>query len=152
MARRHARLSGLTITYRQSTAEQLAETGSEPYDVVTCMELLEHVPDPASIVRACHRLVKPDGDVFFATLNRTIKSFLLAIIAAEYLLGIVRKGTHRFHKFIRPEELDAWAHACGLVRRDLTGLQYNPVLGRKRLGGRSDVNYLMHFKKSGPAA
>lgn len=148
-ARRHAALSGLAIAYRQATVEEMAAAGSERYDVVTCMELLEHVPDPESVVSACQRLVKPDGDVFFATLNRTVRAFLLAILAAEYLLGVVKPGTHRYRRLIRPEEIDAWASRAGLVRKDLTGLQYNPVLKKKRLGGGTRVNYLMHFTRTG---
>jgi 2-polyprenyl-6-hydroxyphenyl methylase/3-demethylubiquinone-9 3-methyltransferase len=150
VARRHARASGLSIRYRQVTAEQLAESHADSYDVVTCMELLEHVPEPGAIVRACHRLVKPGGHVFFATLNRTFSAWLLAIVAAEYVLGIVKKGTHTHRKFIKPAELDAWAGEAGLVHQDLSGLHYNPVLGRKWLGGHTHVNYLMHYKK--PAA
>lgn len=145
VARRHAAESGLSISYRKITAEELAATESGFYDVVTCMELLEHVPDPASVVAACRRLVVPGGDVFFATLNRTVRAFLLAILAAEYLLGIVKRGTHRYHRLVRPEEIEAWAARAGLVRKDLTGLQYNPVLKKIRLGGGTKVNYLMHF-------
>jgi 2-polyprenyl-6-hydroxyphenyl methylase/3-demethylubiquinone-9 3-methyltransferase len=151
VARNHARLSGLQIEYRQTTAEQLAELQSDVYDVVTCMELLEHVPQPASIVGACQRLVKPDGDVFFATLNRTFLSWLLAIVAAEYVLGIVKRGTHDLGKFIKPAEIDGWAGKTGLVRQDVTGLHYNPILKRKWLGGHTLVNYLMHFKKPATA-
>jgi len=148
-ARRHARESGLTITYRQITAEDLAADEADRYDVVTCMELLEHVPDPASVVDACRRLVKPGGHVFFATVNRTVRAFVLAILAAEYLLGIVKRGTHQYRRLIRPQEIDHWANRAGLIRKDLTGLQYNPVLKKKRLGGGTGVNYLMHFIRPG---
>ena len=146
-ARQHALDSGLEIVYRRITVEELAAIEAGAYDVVTCMELLEHVPNPASVVQACSRLVTPDGDVFFATLNRNWVSYLLAVIAAEYVLGVVKKGTHTYRKFIKPSELDTWASASGLVRRNLTGLQYNPVLNKKRLGGKAAVNYLMHFSK-----
>ena len=111
------------------------------------MELLEHVPQPAAVIAACQQLVRPEGDVYFATLNRTWKAFVLAIIAAEYLLGVVKRGTHTYRRFLKPEEIDSWARNTGLIRRDLTGLHYNPVLGRKWLGGSADVNYLMHFQK-----
>ena len=149
VARRHLQETGLTVTYRRITAEDLAESDPESFDVVTCMELLEHVPDPTSIVQACHQLVKPGGDVFFATLNRTFKAYLLAIIAAEYILGIVKKGTHKYSKFIKPTEINTWSEKTGLTRQDLTGLHYNPVLRRKWLGGNVDVNYLAHYKKMG---
>ena len=147
VASQHALDSGLDIVYRRVTAEELAETEAGVFDVVTCMELLEHVPNPPSVVKACSRLVRPGGDVFFATLNRNWVSFLLAIIAAEYILGIVKRGTHTYRKFVKPSELDGWAAESGLVLRNLTGLQYNPVLKKKRLGGKATVNYLMHFSK-----
>lgn len=146
-ARAHAAAGGLKIAYRRATAEELADESPGAYDVATCMELLEHVPDPPSIVRACGRLVKPGGAVFFATLNRTLKSFLLAIVAAEYILGIVKKGTHAHRRFVKPLELGRWAADAGLRQQELTGLYYNPVLNRKKLGGSPAVNYLMLFKK-----
>lgn len=145
VARRHALAGGLEIDYRKSTAEDFTVTHGGAYDVVTCMELLEHVPHPPSVVRACSQLAKTGGDVFFATLNRNILSFLLAIVAAEYILGIVKRGTHSYRKFIKPSELTEWAVKSGMVRRNLTGLQYNPVLKTRRLGGKATVNYLMHF-------
>ena len=150
-ARLHMQSSGLRIDYRKCTAEALAETEPEAFDIVTCMELLEHVPQPAEVVAACQRLVKPRGDVYFATLNRTWKAFVLAIVAAEYLLGVVKRGTHTYRRFLKPEEIDAWARKVGLVLNDLTGLQYNPVFGRQWLGGKPDVNYLMHFRKQAPS-
>jgi 2-polyprenyl-6-hydroxyphenyl methylase/3-demethylubiquinone-9 3-methyltransferase len=146
-ARSHAETSGLKIIYRRTTAEEMANASPRSFDVATCMELLEHVPDPPSVVRACGHLVKPGGAVFFGTLNRTLRSFLLAIIAAEYILGIVKKGTHTYRRFIKPSEIDRWAATAGLLHQDLTGLYYNPVFKRMGLGGSSAVNYLMQFTK-----
>jgi 2-polyprenyl-6-hydroxyphenyl methylase/3-demethylubiquinone-9 3-methyltransferase len=146
-ARVHLRKTGLDVDYQQATAEQFAETHPDRFDVVTCLELLEHVPDPASVVAACKTLARPGGDVFFATLNRNLKSFLFAIIGAEYILGLVRKGTHRYRKFIKPAELKDWAAHAGLSFMDLTGLHYNPILKRYTLGGNTHVNYLAHFKR-----
>jgi len=147
VARLHLRHSGLNVDYRQATAEKFARTHADRFDVVTCLELLEHVPDPAPVVAACKTLVRHGGDVFFATLNRNLKSFLFAIIGAEYILGLVRKGTHAYHKFIKPVELKRWAIDSGLFFQDLTGLHYNPILRRYSLGGNTHVNYLMHFRK-----
>jgi 2-polyprenyl-6-hydroxyphenyl methylase/3-demethylubiquinone-9 3-methyltransferase len=147
VARTHAQTAGLKIAYRQATAEEMATAAPGAYDAATCMELLEHVPDPASIVSSCGRLVKPGGSVFIGTLNRTLRSFLLAIVAAEYILGVVKKGTHAHRRFVKPGEIERWAATAGLRRKDLTGLYYNPVLGRKGLGGSAAVNYLMHFEK-----
>ncbi len=147
VARAHAAAAGLKIVYQRTTAEELAELSPGAYDVATCMELLEHVPDPTSIVRACGHLVKPGGAVFFGTLNRTLRSFMLAIIAAEYILGIVKRGTHTHRRFVKPAEIDRWAENAGLVHRDLTGLTYNPVFKRMGLGGSPAVNYLMQFTK-----
>ena len=146
VARLHLRHSNLEVDYQQATAEQFAETHPAQFDVVTCLELLEHVPDPASVIRACTTLVKPGGDVFFATLNRNPKSFLFAIIGAEYILGLVRKGTHTYRKFIKPQELKDWAEKAGLALMDLCGLHYNPFLRRYTLGGNTHVNYLAHFR------
>jgi 2-polyprenyl-6-hydroxyphenyl methylase/3-demethylubiquinone-9 3-methyltransferase len=134
------------VDYQRATAEQFAETHSARFDVVTCLELLEHVPDPASVINACKTLAKPGGDVFFATLNRNLKSFLFAIVGAEYILGLVRKGTHTYRKFIKPRELKDWALRAGLACVDLCGLHYNPFLKRYSLGGNTHVNYLAHFK------
>ncbi len=150
VARLHMRQSGLRLHYLRATAEQYAATRPQGFDVVTCLELLEHVPKPSSVVGACSRLVKPGGDVFFATLNRNLKSFLFAIVAAEYILGMVRRGTHSWRRFIKPAELNRWAAAAGFVFEDLTGLHYNPFLRRYSLGGNTHVNYLMHFRKPVP--
>ena len=149
-ARYHQKESGLAIDYRQTTAELLTETHAACFDVVVCFELLEHVPEPRSVVAACGKLVKPEGDVFFATLNRNVKSFIFAIIGAEYLLGLVPKGTHTFRRFIRPSEMTGWAENAGLRLQDMTGLHYNPFLKRYSLGGNLKVNYFAHFKKCGP--
>jgi 2-polyprenyl-6-hydroxyphenyl methylase/3-demethylubiquinone-9 3-methyltransferase len=131
--------------------EQLAAKASGVFDVVTCMELLEHVPDPSAVVAACARLVRPGGDVFFATLNRNLKSLVFAIIGAEYILRLVQRGTHSFHRFIKPSELQAWCGRSGLALQDLCGLNYNPFLKRYSLGGNAHVNYLMHVRRSGSA-
>ena len=146
-ARMHLRKTGLDVDYQQATAEQFAESYPDRFDVVTCLELLEHVPDPASVVAACKTLARPGGDVFFATLNRNLKSFLFAVIGAEYILGLVRRGTHSYRKFIKPAELKDWAAHAGLSFMDLTGLHYNPILRRYTLGGNTHVNYLMHYKR-----
>ena len=148
VARLHLQDSGLDVDYQQATAEQFAETHPAQFDVVICLELLEHVPDPGSVIKACKTLVKPGGDVFFATLNRNPKSYLFAIIAAEYILGLVRKGTHTYRKFIKPVELVSWARAAGLVSMNLCGLHYNPFLKRYTLGGNTHVNYLAYFKRA----
>jgi 2-polyprenyl-6-hydroxyphenyl methylase/3-demethylubiquinone-9 3-methyltransferase len=139
------------VDYRCVAAEALAAEQPGVFDVVTCMEMLEHVPDPASIVRACARLVRPGGDVFFSTINRTPRAYLLAIVGAEHLLRLVPQGTHDYAKFIRPSELDGWSRAAGLELREATGLHYDPVLGRHRLGGNVEVNYLLHAQRpAGP--
>ena len=143
----HMRISGVPIDYRLSTAEDFASAFPHSFDVVTCMELLEHVPDPGSVVRACGRLVKPGGSVFFATLNRNIKSFLFVIVAAEYLLGMLERGTHTWRRFIKPSELTVWGEEVGLSCRDLTGLHYNLLTHRYSLGGDLHTNYLAHLIK-----
>jgi 2-polyprenyl-6-hydroxyphenyl methylase/3-demethylubiquinone-9 3-methyltransferase len=143
----HSEQSGLEINYQHGTAEKFSGTHSEHFDVITCLELLEHVPEPSSIVTACWKLVKPGGDVFFATINRNPKAFLFAIVGAEYILGLVRKGTHTYRKFIRPAELEHWAGKVGLTLKDRTGLHYNPFTRNYSLGGNVHVNYMMHFCK-----
>jgi 2-polyprenyl-6-hydroxyphenyl methylase/3-demethylubiquinone-9 3-methyltransferase len=148
VARAHMAASDLAIDYRQAMAEELAEKRAGHFDAVVCMELLEHVPRPASIVSACARLVRPGGDVFFATVNRTWLSWLLVIFAAEYVMGIVRKGTHAYGKLVRPEELTIWARDAGLSLENLTGLRYIPLGGYAALCRSTQMNYLMHFKKS----
>jgi 2-polyprenyl-6-hydroxyphenyl methylase/3-demethylubiquinone-9 3-methyltransferase len=141
VARMHLYESGLQVDYLRMTAEALAEQEPESFEVVTCMEMLEHVPDPASVVRACARLVRPGGHVFFSTLNRNPKSYLYAIIGAEYVLGLLPKGTHEYRKFIRPSELAAWMRTAGLELRELTGMSYNPLTGSYSLTSDISVNY-----------
>lgn len=151
VARRHAQASGLAVDYRRTTAEEIAAEAPGAFDIVTCMELLEHVPKPSSIVAACARLVKPGGELFFATLNRNLKSWVFAILGAEYLLGLVQRGTHSYSRLIKPSELQAWCNGCGLSIEDICGLHYNPFLKRYSLGGNTHVNYLMHARRPYPA-
>lgn len=147
VARLHQAESGTDVTYLNSTAEALAETEPEAFDVVTCLEMLEHVPSPAAIVDACATLVKPGGDVFFSTINRNAKAFLFAIVGAEYVLKMLPAGTHEYSKFIRPSELAAWGRAAGLTHESSIGLHYNPLTSEYSLGENVDVNYLMHFRR-----
>ncbi len=147
VARLHLLESGQHVNYERMPVERLAEERTGAFDVVTCMEMLEHVPDPASLVNACAQLVKPDGHVFFSTLNRNPKSFLFAIVGAEYLLQLLPKGTHDFAKFIRPSELDHWIREAGLSTQDITGLLYNPLTQSYKLGPDVDVNYMVCTQK-----
>jgi len=147
VAQLHLKESGLKVSYQKITAETLAVESPAHFDAVTCMEMLEHVPEPAAIVQACATLVKPGGHVFFSTLNRSAKSFILAILGAEYLLRLIPRGTHEYAKFIRPSELDQWARHAGLELRDSAGLHYNPLTRHYWLGGNMDVNYYMHFTR-----
>ena len=144
VAKLHMLESGAEVDYRQITAEALAAEKPGSYDVVTCMEMLEHVPDPASVIQACATLVKPGGNVFFSTINRNMKAYLFAIVGAEYIMQMLPKGTHDFAKFIRPSELEAWARAADLHLDDLTGMSYNPLNQQYSLGKDIRVNYLMH--------
>jgi 2-polyprenyl-6-hydroxyphenyl methylase/3-demethylubiquinone-9 3-methyltransferase len=143
-ARRHAEAGGVSLRYIEEDVAVHAEHHPAAYDIVTCMELLEHVPDPEALVAACSRLVRPGGTVFFSTICRSLKSFLFAIVAAEHLLKLVPKGTHEYAKLIRPSELAAWCRACGLTVRDLSGLRFDPFTRDHRIGGTPDVNYLCH--------
>lgn len=147
VAKLHALESGVSVDYRQMTAEQLAAAEPASFDVVTCMELLEHVPDPASLVSACAQLAKPGGQVFFSTINRNPKSFLFAVVGAEYVLNMLPKGTHDYAKFIRPAELARWIRAAGLNLKDLTGMRYNPLTHHYDLVSDVSVNYLVHAVK-----
>ncbi|WP_455231995.1 bifunctional 2-polyprenyl-6-hydroxyphenol methylase/3-demethylubiquinol 3-O-methyltransferase UbiG [Geopseudomonas aromaticivorans] len=143
VARLHQLESGVQVDYRQSTTEALAAEMPGQFDVVTCLEMLEHVPDPASVIAACQRLVKPGGQVFFSTINRNPKAYLLAIVGAEYLLKMLPRGTHDFKKFIRPSELGAWCRGSGLEVKDIVGLTYNPLSKTYKLGSDVDVNYMI---------
>ncbi len=143
VAELHTLESGVEVTYRLIAAEALAAERPASFDVVTCMEMLEHVPDPSAIVAACGRLVRPGGLVFFSTLNRNPKSYLYAIIGAEYLLNLLPKGTHDYSRFIRPSELDRWIRAADLVTLDVTGMGYNPLTQSYSLSEDRDVNYLV---------
>ena len=147
VARLHLYESGVQVDYLCMTAEELAEQEPESFEVVTCMEMLEHVPDPTSVVHACAHLVKPGGHLFFSTLNRNPKSYLYAIIGAEYVLGLLPKGTHEYRKFIRPSELAAWMRAAGLELRELTGMSYNPFTGSYALTSDISVNYFAHAER-----
>ncbi|EFK08567.1 3-demethylubiquinone-9 3-O-methyltransferase [delta proteobacterium NaphS2] len=146
-ARHHARTKGIRVDYRQTTVETLAATLSDHYDVVTCMELLEHVPDPGSVIRACSRVVKPGGDFIFATINRNIQSFIFAIVGAEYILRLLPIGSHQYGRLLKPRELRRWGEECRLQLQDVTGLGYNPFTTRYFLTTDTRVNYMAHFKK-----
>ncbi|QYZ67611.1 MAG: 3-demethylubiquinone-9 3-methyltransferase [Gammaproteobacteria bacterium (ex Lamellibrachia satsuma)] len=149
VARLHLLESGLEVNYERIPVERLAAEQPASFDVVTCMEMLEHVPDPASVINACATLVKPGGHVFFSTLNRNPKSYLFAIVGAEYLLRLLPRGTHDFNKFIRPSELDRWIRDAELETKDMTGLVYNPLSRSYKLGPDVDVNYMVHTRKDG---
>ncbi|MDD5404371.1 MAG: bifunctional 2-polyprenyl-6-hydroxyphenol methylase/3-demethylubiquinol 3-O-methyltransferase UbiG [Sulfuricella sp.] len=143
VARLHLLESGQKVDYRLITVEALAQQEPEQYDIVTCMEMLEHVPDPASIVRACSQLVKPGGQVFFSTLNRNLKSYLYAVIGAEYVLNMLPRGTHEYAKFLKPSELARHCRAAGLVVDEITGMSYNPLSKIYSLGENTSVNYML---------
>lgn len=147
-ARLHARASSLSIDYRDTSAEQLAAESPGRFDVVTCMELLEHVPDPASVVEACATLVRPGGAVFFSTINRNARAWLFAIVGAERVLRLLPAGTHDARAFIRPAELARWARGTGLELNDLTGLHYNPITRHYFLADDTRVNYLAHCTRT----
>jgi len=148
VARLHLLESGLEVDYQRIPVEQLAEQQPGSFDVVTCMEMLEHVPDPASVIEACARLAKPGGRLFFSTLNRNPKSYLFAIVGAEYLLRLLPRGTHDFAKFIKPSELDGWIRRAELLTDEMVGLTYNPLTGQYRLvPGDVDVNYMVSCRK-----
>nr|WP_086938796.1 bifunctional 2-polyprenyl-6-hydroxyphenol methylase/3-demethylubiquinol 3-O-methyltransferase UbiG [Thaumasiovibrio occultus] len=144
IAKLHGLETGVKVDYQQTTAEQHAADNPGLYDVVTCMEMLEHVPDPASVIQACSQLVKPGGHVFFSTLNRNMKSYLFAIVGAEHIMKVVPKGTHEHSKFIRPSELMAFIDPTPLQERHITGLHYNPLFDSYKLGHNVDVNYIVH--------
>jgi len=148
VARLHLLESGVQVDYQQITAEELAAKKPAAFDVVTCLEMLEHVPDPSSVIKACADLCKPGGHLYFSTINRNPKAYLFAILGAEYLLKLLPKGTHDFEKFIRPSELGHWTRAAGLELKDMTGMTYNPITKRYKLDANDvDVNYLIHCVK-----
>lgn len=144
VAKLHQRESKRDVDYRKITVEDLAAEQPASFDVVTCMEMIEHVPDPASVISACAKLVKPNGHVFFSTINRHPQAFLFAIVGAEYVLNMLPKGTHEYEKFVRPSELERWARHAELKVKDMTGMHYNPLTKRYWLGSGVNVNYLVH--------
>lgn len=144
VARLHLFESGHKVDYRHVSAEQFASENPGAFDVVTCMEMLEHVPDPASTIAACATLVKPGGHVFFSTLNRNLKSYLFAVVGAEYILKLLPRGTHEYAKFIKPSELARYCRHSGLETCELIGMTYNPLTKVYALGDDTDVNYLVH--------
>lgn len=148
VARLHLFESGQKVDYRHCSAEQFAAENADSFDAVTCMEMLEHVPDPSSTVAACAQMVKPGGDVFFSTLNRNPKSYLLAVVGAEYVLNLLPRGTHEYDKFIKPSELARYCRDAGLEFVELLGMSYNPLTRVYSLGPNTDVNYLVHAKRA----
>jgi 2-polyprenyl-6-hydroxyphenyl methylase/3-demethylubiquinone-9 3-methyltransferase len=147
VARLHAMESELDIDYQQVTAEEFAEQNPASHDVVTCMEMLEHVPDPSSVIDACYSLVKPGGSVYFSTINRNPKSYLFAIIGAEYMMKMLPRGTHDYARFIKPSELDQWARNAGLKLMELKGVSYNPFTGLFSQSSDVDVNYMARYTR-----
>ena len=145
VARLHAAESGLAIDYRVAAAEELVQESPGRFEVVTCMEMLEHVPDPAAMIATLARLLRPGGALFVSTLNRNLKSFLLAIVGAEYLLRLIPRGTHEYERLIVPSELARWARAAGLTLVELAGIEFNPLTGYVALSDDVSVNYLAHL-------
>lgn len=152
VARLHLFESKLDVHYEKAEASVYAERYPERFDVVTCMEMLEHVPDPAAIVRSCFALLKPGGDLFVSTINRNPKSWLFAVVGAEYILRLLPRGTHDYAKFIRPSELASWARHAGFTQGEIKGMTYNLLSRTYSLGRDVDVNYLMHFNKPAHAS
>ena len=148
VAKLHSLETGVKVDYEKIAAEDLAASHPASFDVVTCMEMLEHVPDPQSSITACATLAKPGAHVFFSTINRNAKAYLLAVIGAEYVLRMLPKGTHDYSRFIKPSELDRWCRHAGLEIRQIVGLTYNPVTKTYGLGQDTDVNYLVHTVRS----
>ncbi|MEO8002695.1 MAG: bifunctional 2-polyprenyl-6-hydroxyphenol methylase/3-demethylubiquinol 3-O-methyltransferase UbiG [Arenimonas sp.] len=147
IAKLHLYESNVKVDYRLQSVESLAEEMTGQFDAVTCMEMLEHVPDPSSILRACEKLLKPGGKLFVSTLNRTPAAFAIAIVGAEYLANLLPKGTHEYQKFIKPSELASWCRAEGFNVQDISGLAYNPMSGKAWVNDRTDINYLMTAEK-----
>jgi 2-polyprenyl-6-hydroxyphenyl methylase/3-demethylubiquinone-9 3-methyltransferase len=149
VAKLHLLESGVQVDYRFVAVEELAKEQPAHYDIVTCMEMLEHVPEPASIVRACAELVKPGGDLFFTTLNRNVKAYLFAIVGAEYLLKLLPQGTHDYERFLKPSELSGFCRSAGLTVEGIVGMSYNPFSKAYSLGTDTSVNYLIHCRRNG---
>lgn len=147
VAKQHAKTQNLILDYQQLDVTTLAQQKAGEYDVVTCMELLEHVPDPAQIIAACAKLAKPDGKLFFSTINRNPKAYLFAILGAEYVLKLLPKGTHDYSKFIRPAEFATWSRAAGLQTKEFKGMTYRPLSKKYELTDNIDVNYLVYCEK-----
>jgi len=147
VAKLHLLESGLDINYQNTTAEEFSEKSKTKFDVICCLEMLEHVPSPSSVINACSDLVKKNGDVFFSTINRNIKSYLFAIIGAEYILNLLPRGTHDWNKFIEPAELNDWAESANLAIKDIIGMTYNPITKVYKLEQDTTVNYLCHYQK-----
>ncbi|MDP6973772.1 MAG: bifunctional 2-polyprenyl-6-hydroxyphenol methylase/3-demethylubiquinol 3-O-methyltransferase UbiG [Gammaproteobacteria bacterium] len=148
VAKLHLLESGLDVNYQKITAEEFAESKAETFDIVTCMEMLEHVPEPSSIIKSCSKLVKSQGRVFFSTINRNPKSYFFAIVGAEYVLNLLPKGTHNYEKFIRPSEIDIWARRNNLSISSMIGMTYNPITKKYKLEKDVSVNYLTHYQKN----
>ncbi len=144
VARTHAQHLNLDIDYQCMDIHKLAKTNTKQWDVVTCLEALEHVPDPFSLIQGCAKLVKPGGSVYFSTMNRNLKSFAQAIVGAEYILGLLPKGTHDYGKFIRPYELLKWCEQCGMDLADMKGISYNPIFDQYSIVESTEVNYIAH--------
>jgi 2-polyprenyl-6-hydroxyphenyl methylase/3-demethylubiquinone-9 3-methyltransferase len=147
VAKLHLLESGEKVEYLKITAEELAEQRPEQYDVVTCLEMLEHVPNPSLVIEACAKMVKPGGDVYFSTINRNPKAWLFAIVGAEYVLNMLPRGTHEYDKLIKPSELSLYARQAGLEMQRMTGLHYNPITKVYKLAPGVDVNYMIHCTK-----
>ncbi|MCF6775671.1 bifunctional 2-polyprenyl-6-hydroxyphenol methylase/3-demethylubiquinol 3-O-methyltransferase UbiG [Thiotrichales bacterium 19X7-9] len=146
-ARLHIENQAIHVNYVCQNIESFAEENQQQFDVITCLEMLEHVPEPEAVINACYQALKPGGIAFFSTLNRNAKSYLLAIIAAEYVMGMIPKGTHQYHRFIKPSELVQWGQSIGFEPHEITGIHYNPIIKQFKLGKNVDVNYILAAKK-----
>ena len=147
IAKEHALTSGLDINYVCTTAEQYSKTHNESFDIVTCLELIEHVPNPESLIKSCLTLLKPHGDLYISTINRNIKSYLTSILIAEYLLKLIPKGTHTYNQYIRPSEMISWIEKYQGKAKHIKGISYNPITKGCKLTDNIDINYIMHIKK-----